>query len=453
MATTNLKARLILATKTAKEWSTYEAIPLKGELCVESDTKKAKLGNGTDAYAELTYFNTTPEDLQTAIEEASHTHANKTILDQITAAFTTELKTKLDGIQAGAQKNVKPNWNAPAGNAAEILNKPTALPADGGNADTVNGHTVESNVPAGAKFTDTTYAAANGEATLGLVKGGGDVTITNGVITVKDDSHNHVISNVDGLQTALDGKVPTTRTVNGHDLTGNINLDAGDVGAIAASLKGANNGVAELDGTGKVPSAQLPSFVDDVIEGYLHQGKFYKESAHTTAITGEAGKIYVDLASLKTYRWSGTAFVVISDTITLGETSSTAFRGDRGKTAYEHSQAAHAPSNAERNVIIEVKVNGKTVTPDGTRAVDINMPTKVSELQNDSGFLTSSGSIESATKATQLANNRTFQISGGATAAAVNFNGTANVNLQVTALDAAKLRIGASDTLVLDGNF
>ena len=453
MATTNLKARLILATKTAQEWSTYEAIPLKGELCVESDTKKAKLGNGTDAYAELTYFNITPEDLQTAIEEASHTHANKTILDQITAAFTTELKTKLDGIQEGAQKNVKPNWNAPAGNAAEILNKPTALPADGGNADTVNGHTVESNVPADAKFTDTTYKAANDETTLGLVKGGGDVTITAGVITVKDDSHNHVINNVDGLQTALDGKVPTTRTVNGHALTGNITLDADDVGAIAATLKGANNGVAELDSTGKVPSNQLPAFVDDVVEGYLNGGKFYKESAHTTQITGEAGKIYVDLTSLKTYRWSGTAFVVISETIALGETSSTAFRGDRGKTAYEHSQAAHAPSNAERNVIIEVKVNGETVTPDGTRAVDINMPTKVSELQNDSGFLTSSGSIESATKATQLANNRTFQISGGATAAAVNFNGTANVNLQVTALDAAKLKIAGSDTLVLDGNF
>lgn len=453
MATTNLKARLILATKTAQEWSTYEAIPLKGELCVESDTKKAKLGNGTDAYAELTYFNITPEDLQTAIEEASHTHANKTILDKITAAFTTELKTKLDGIQAGAQKNVKPNWNAPAGNAAEILNKPTALPADGGNADTVNGHTVESNVPANAKFTDTTYKAANGETTLGLVKGGGDVTITNGVITVKDDSHSHVINNVDGLQTALDGKVPTTRTVNGHALTGNITLDADDVGAIAAILKGANNGVAELDSTGKVPSNQLPAFVDDVVEGYLNGGKFYKESAHTTQITGEAGKIYVDLTSLKTYRWSGTAFVVISETIALGETSSTAFRGDRGKTAYEHSRAAHAPSNAERNVIITVKVNGKTVTPDGSRAVDIDMPTKVSELQNDSGFLTSSGSIESATKATQLANNRTFQISGGATAAAVNFNGTANVNLQVTALDAAKLKIAGSDTLVLDGNF
>ena len=193
--------------------------------------------------------------------------------------------------------------------------------------------------------------------------------------------------------------------------------------------------------------------VDDVVEGYLNGGKFYKEAGHTTEITGEAGKIYVDLTSLKTYRWSGTTYVVISETIALGETSSTAFRGDRGKTAYEHSQAAHAPSNAERNVIITVKVNGKTVSPDGTRAVDIDMPTKVSELQNDSGFLTSAGSIASAEEATKLADARTFQISGGATAAAVSFDGSQNVNLQVTALNAAKLKIAGSDTLVLDGNF
>ena len=451
MATNTLKARLTLCTKTAEEWKSYEPIPLKGELCVESDTKKAKIGDGVKKFSELTYFNITPENLETAITEASHTHSNKTILDAITAAFTTELKTKLDGIEAGAQKNVKPNWNASAGSAAEILNKPTALPADGGDADTVNGHTVEANVPADAKFTDTTYGAAG--AALGLVKTGGDVTITDGVITVNDDSHNHTIANVDGLQSALDGKVPTSRTVNGHALTGNIALDADDVGALAATLKGANNGVAELDATGKVPSNQLPAFVDDVVEGYLSGGKFYKESSHTTAITGEAGKIYVDLTSLKTYRWSGTAFVVISETIALGETSTTAYRGDRGKTAYEHSQSAHAPSNAERNVIIQVKVNGEVVAADGSRAVDISMPTKVSELQNDSGFLTSGGTIENAESATQLATNRTFQISGGATAAAVNFNGTQNVNLQVTSLNAAKLAIGASDTLVLDGNF
>lgn len=451
MATNTLKARLTLCTKTATEWASYESIPLKGELCVESDTKKAKIGDGTHKYSELTYFNITPEQLDQKIEDTGHSHSNKATLDQITAAFTTELKSKLDGIEAGAQKNVKPDWNAASGNAAEILNKPTALPANGGNADTVGGHTVEADVPEDAKFTDTTYGAAG--TALGLVKTGGDVTIADGVITVNDDSHNHTIANVDGLQDALDAKVPTTRTINGKALSANITLSATDVGAIASTLKGANNGVAELDASGKVPANQLPAYVDDVVEGYLNGGKFYEESGHTTEITGESGKIYVDLTSLKTYRWSGTAFVVISETIALGETSTTAYRGDRGKTAYDHSQTAHAPSNAERNIIVQVKVNGTEVAPDGTRAVDISMPTKVSELQNDSGFLTSDGTIDSAESATQLATARTFQISGGATAAAVSFNGTQNVNLSVTALDAAKLRLASSDTLVLDGNF
>lgn len=96
--------------------------------------------------------------------------------------------------------------------------------------------------------------------------------------------------------------------------------------------------VATLDSNGKVPSSQLPSFVDDVIEGYYYNGKFYKESSHTTEIDAEAGKIYTDLATNKTYRWGGTAYVEISASLALGETSSTAYRGDRGKAAYDHSQ-------------------------------------------------------------------------------------------------------------------
>lgn len=95
-----------------------------------------------------------------------------------------------------------------------------------------------------------------------------------------------------------------------------------------SSLKGANNGVAELDSTGKVPSSQLPSFVDDVIE--------VDDYAHLPT-TGESGKIYVTKDDNKTYRWSGTAYVEISPSLTLGETSSTAYRGDRGKAAYDHA--------------------------------------------------------------------------------------------------------------------
>ncbi len=96
--------------------------------------------------------------------------------------------------------------------------------------------------------------------------------------------------------------------------------------------------VATLDSNGKVPQSQLPSYVDDVIEGYYYNGKFYEESSHTTEITAETGKIYTDLATNKTYRWGGTAYVEISASLALGETSSTAYRGDRGKIAYDHSQ-------------------------------------------------------------------------------------------------------------------
>lgn len=115
---------------------------------------------------------------------------------------------------------------------------------------------------------------------------------------------------------------------SGHVVLGNV-LIASDVGAIATTAKGAANGVAELDSTGKVPSSQLPSFVDDVLE-------YDKQSSFPT--TGEAGKIYIAQDTNKTYRWSGSAYVEISASLALGETSSTAYRGDRGKTAYEHSQ-------------------------------------------------------------------------------------------------------------------
>ena len=76
---------------------------------------------------------------------------------------------------------------------------------------------------------NTTYNAAG--SSLGLVKSGGDVTISSGVITVNDDSHNHTISNIDNLQSSLDAKVSTSRTVNGKALSANITLTASDVNA------------------------------------------------------------------------------------------------------------------------------------------------------------------------------------------------------------------------------
>ena len=96
---------------------------------------------------------------------------------------------------------------------------------------------------------------------------------------------------------------------------------------LSASLKGVANGLAELDSNGKVPSSQLPSYVDDVIEGYYYNGKFYNESAHTTEITGEGGKIYVDLATEKTYRYSGSTYAQVKGDIVVGTSTGTAADG------------------------------------------------------------------------------------------------------------------------------
>ena len=113
-----------------------------------------------------------------------------------------------------------------------------------------------------------------------------------------------------------------------------------EVGAIATTQKGVASGVAELDANGKVPSSQLPSYVDDVIEGYYDTttDRFYTESTFENVIPPESGKSWVDVASNKSYRWTGSVYSRVDEGVQLGETSGSAYRGDRGKTAYDHSQ-------------------------------------------------------------------------------------------------------------------
>lgn len=128
----------------------------------------------------------------------------------------------------------------------------------------------------------------------------------------------------------------------GTDYLNKTHLDAAYV---ALSSVGANSGVAELDSNGKVPTSQLPSYVDDVVE-YASLSNF--------PATGESGKIYIAIDTNLTYRWGGTEYVNISSSLALGETSSTAYRGDRGKIAYDHSQ------NGDVHVTTTQKTNWNT---------------------------------------------------------------------------------------------
>ena len=174
--------------------------------------------------------------------------------------------------------------------------------------------------------------------------------------------------------------VPITTTINGKPLSAAVTLTADDVGAIPATQKGQAGGVAELDSTGKVPAAQLPSYVDDVVE-YDSQSDFPE--------TGEDGKIYIAKDTNLTYRWSGTQYVEISASLALGETESTAYRGDRGKIAYDHSQItngnphgttydevgaapeSHVTVQASSSVLGHIKAGtGFSVSGDGTLSLD-----------------------------------------------------------------------------------
>lgn len=115
-----------------------------------------------------------------------------------------------------------------------------------------------------------------------------------------------------------------------NEVASNPNLQNDRIGELLAMIGELTDIVSEKADlvAGKVPAAQLPAYIDEV-----------EEFANYASLpsTGSGAKIYVTKDNNKTYRWSGSAYVELSTGVALGETASTAYRGDRGKTAYEHT--------------------------------------------------------------------------------------------------------------------
>lgn len=277
-------------------------------------------------------------------------------------------KTKLNGVAAGANKYVHPtgdgNQHVPAtgtSNNGKVL-KAGATAGSAAWGSVTKSEVGLGNVPNVTTNNQTpTYTEASTLAKL--VSGEILATAFGKMSKAVTDLIAHLAnkSNPHGVTKAQIGLGNVNNTSDANKPVSTATQAALDK-KLDATLKGAANGLAELDSTGKVPSAQLPSYVDDTVEGYLSGGKFYKESELTTVIAGESGKIYVDLITDNTYRWSGSIFVEISKSLALGTTSSTAFRGDYGNTAYQHSQSAHARTDATKTEKSttngNVKING-----------------------------------------------------------------------------------------------
>lgn len=203
MANNQLTVKIALRNDTAANWTSANPVLLKGEMGIEIDTNKFKIGDGTSTWDELDYF---------------------------------------------------------MGDITEILN---------GYMD------------------KATYAGTK----AGYVK---------------------------AAETA--DKLTTAVTINGVSFDGSQNITVADDTKIPLAQKGVANGVATLDNNGQVPSAQLPSYVDDVVEGYYYNSQFYTTAEHTTIITPETGKIYVDITDPNnpvSYRWTGTAYVDIANPIDI----------------------------------------------------------------------------------------------------------------------------------------
>lgn len=165
---------------------------------------------------------------------------------------------------------------------------------------------------------------------------------------------------IDALETDLNDKIKATNDridslsqdfqshiedkSNPHEVTkaqvglGNADNTADLDKPISTATQAALDKKADLDDSGKVPASQLPSYVDDVLEF---------DSLDVFPTPGESGKIYTDLSTELIYRWSGSTYIEISKSLALGETESTAYRGDRGKIAYDHALSPHVQTKAD----------------------------------------------------------------------------------------------------------
>jgi hypothetical protein len=207
-------------------------------------------------------------------------------------------------------------------------------------------------------------------------------------------------------------------------------VDDGLALKLDTSLKGAANGLAELDANGLIPSAQLPSFVDDVLE--------YNNSAAFPA-TGETGKIYVAKDTNITYRWGGSVYVEISSSLALGETSSTAYRGDRGKTAYDHSQITtgnpHGTTKSDiglGNVSNDAQLKASDLDTDNT--LSANSDTKIASQKAVKGYV--DGRVSSINSSSnELSSHRVLTDSATLTAndRVVDFNGASGKTITLYA--------------------
>ena len=178
-----------------------------------------------------------------------------------------------------------------------------------------------------------------------------------------------------------------------------------------------------VDSNGVISSSNLPSYVDDVLE---YNGKSNFPASGTT------GKIYVDTATNLTYRWGGSSYVEISKSLALGETSSTAYYGDKGKTAYTHATSDTGKALTSGLYKIITSSNGHVTAGTAVAKADI---TALGIPAQDTTYSAGTGISLSGT---------TFSNAGVRSIATGGTNGTISVNTNGTNANVAVKGLGSA---------
>lgn len=241
----------------------------------------------------------------------------------------TDTGTLWMGISSSSLIQIKDNINTNTTyNLTKSGNTITLRGSDGSAFNVTDSNTVYGNATTSAAG----LMSAADKAKLDEVAAGSNHVIVDAELSTT--STNPVQNKV--IKSALDGKSNTGHKHVKADITDfPTSMPASDVSAWAKQSSKPSYTISEVSGnlpasriSGTISAANLPSYVDDVLE-YASLSKF--------PTTGESGKIYTALDTNKIYRWSGSAYVVISETIALGTTHSSAGYGDESRAAYNHS--------------------------------------------------------------------------------------------------------------------
>ena len=340
-----------------------------------NELKQGVINNEQTTSAALNDLNTRVNQLSSVNMGNYATTATTEAIKSDISGLTTSVgsnETKISALEANLSSYVPTSRTI---NGTALTSNITITKVESATTSTnVNGYTVAKNVPSNAKFTDTTYddvttstrglmTAADKTKLDGIASGATKYSHptftakTSGFYKIAVNNEGHVTGTTDVAKSDITGLIGTpsltghthddryytetevntklkTKSNTGHTHT---KSEITDLATWARADTKPSYNFSEIDGSvdvtrqlsGKIPEANLPSYVDDVLE-YNSKSNFPK--------SGETGKIYVDISTNLTYRWGGSAYVEISPSLALGETSGTAYRGDYGAIAYAHSQ-------------------------------------------------------------------------------------------------------------------